>query len=257
MPIAPDLQIYRVRLEADSGETQFEYNLRDFGGRNTKSSMDYIRIVVAHPHPVIVRGLSSVLEAQREFKIVARCADVTSCIEAIRLFKPHIAIAGISVPGIDGLEILASASSESASTRVVLFATAVEELDLQALAAAGACAVLPPDVDLDVLVQVLRQVAGGQELRSSERRAFEEQPATAEKVMPALTDRERQIMRLVSEGLSNKEIGRRLNLTDGTIKVHLHHIFEKLEVTNRTALAAFAISLDDHASSSVDEKVSR
>ena len=52
-------------------------------------------------------------------------------------------------------------------------------------------------------------------------------------------------MRLVSEGLSNKEIGRRLNITDGTIKVHLHHIFQKLEISNRTVLAAMAISQDD------------
>ena len=215
--------------------------------------MDYIRIVIAHPHPVIVRGLSSVLEAQREFRIVARCTDVASCIEAIRLFKPHVTIAGISMPGIGGLEILAFANSEKASTRVVLFATAVEERDLQTLAGAGACAVLPQDVDLEILVQVLRQVAGGQSLRSSDRDAFEEQPAIAEKVAPTLTDRERQIMRLVSEGLSNKEIGRRLNLTDGTIKVHLHHIFEKLEVTNRTALAAFAMSQDDRSSFPVDD----
>jgi two-component system, NarL family, nitrate/nitrite response regulator NarL len=215
--------------------------------------MGYIRIVIAHPHPVIVQGLSSVLEAQREFKIVARCADVASCIEAIRMFKPHITIAGISMPGIGGLEILAFANSGDASTRVVLFATAVEERDLQTLAGAGAYAVLPQDVDLEILVQVLRQVAGGQRLRSSDRGASEEQSAIAEKPAPALTDRERQIMRLVSEGLSNKEIGRRLNLTDGTIKVHLHHIFQKLEVTNRTALAAFAMSQDDHSGSSVEQ----
>jgi two-component system nitrate/nitrite response regulator NarL len=60
--------------------------------------------------------------------------------------------------------------------------------------------------------------------------------------MTVLTDRERQIMRLVSEGLSNKEIGRRLNIADGTIKVHLHHIFQKLEISNRTLLAALAVS---------------
>jgi two-component system nitrate/nitrite response regulator NarL len=59
-----------------------------------------------------------------------------------------------------------------------------------------------------------------------------------EKAVKALTDRERQIVRLVSEGLSNKEIGRRLKITDGTIKVHLHHMFEKLQVSNRTALVA-------------------
>src|ERR1700748_1246441 len=117
--------------------------------------MDYIRIVIAHPHPVIVRGLSSVLEAQREFEIVARCADVASCIEAIQLFKPHIIIAGISMPGIDGMEILGFANSENASTRVVLFATSVEARDLQTLAGAGASAVLPQDVDPETMVQVL------------------------------------------------------------------------------------------------------
>jgi two-component system, NarL family, nitrate/nitrite response regulator NarL len=69
--------------------------------------------------------------------------------------------------------------------------------------------------------------------------------ATMENAVTTLTDRERQIMRLVSEGLSNKEIGRRLNITDGTIKVHLHHIFQKLEISNRTVLAAFAISHND------------
>src|SRR5215475_9463020 len=65
----------------------------------------------------------------------------------------------------------------------------------------------------------------------------------------ALTQRERQIVRLVSEGLSNKEIGRRLNITDGTIKVHLHKIFEKLQVSNRTALVALAISRSDNPAS--------
>jgi len=60
-----------------------------------------------------------------------------------------------------------------------------------------------------------------------------------------LTERERQIMGLVSEGLSNKEIGRRLNVTDGTIKVHLHHIFQKLDISNRTSLAALAVSQQD------------
>lgn len=60
------------------------------------------------------------------------------------------------------------------------------------------------------------------------------------KPLRLLTDRERQIMTLVSEGLSNKEIGRRLNVSDGTIKVHLHHIFQKLDIANRTVLAADA-----------------
>ena len=64
----------------------------------------------------------------------------------------------------------------------------------------------------------------------------------AENVLSVLTDRERETMRLVSEGLSNKEIARRLSISQGTIKVHLHHIYRKLEINNRTVLAALALS---------------
>jgi len=72
--------------------------------------------------------------------------------------------------------------------------------------------------------------------------------------LTALTDRERQIMRLVSEGLSNKEIGRRLSIVDGTIKVHLHNIFQKLKIGNRTVLAALAISETNHVAASSAER---
>ena len=70
----------------------------------------------------------------------------------------------------------------------------------------------------------------------------ERNAAVAENVLAVLTDREREIMRLVSEGLSNKAIARRLNISHGTIKVHLHHMYQKLEINNRTVLAALAIT---------------
>jgi two-component system nitrate/nitrite response regulator NarL len=84
-----------------------------------------------------------------------------------------------------------------------------------------------------------------------------EQSAVTENVLTVLTDREHQIMRLVSEGLSNKEIGRRLNLSDGTIKVHLHHIYQKLEISNRTVLAALAISQNEITGRPAEDQVPR
>jgi len=97
-----------------------------------------------------------------------------------------------------------------------------------------------------VLVQSLRLIAQGKRLlRLPSSVGSRDQSTLTESALTTLTDRERQIMRLVSEGLSNKEIGRRLNITDGTIKVHLHHIFTKLEISNRTVLAALAISYND------------
>jgi two-component system, NarL family, nitrate/nitrite response regulator NarL len=207
------------------------------------------RVVIADQYPVMLQGLIRILEAQSDFRIVAHCADGASCIKAIQKFLPDIAIVDVSLPDISGLEILAITSSEGLPTRIVFF-TALEERDPRLFGAAGVHAVIRKDADPQRLVQSLRQVASGQkplQLPLRGQAESEEQRGGAERAVLAVTDRERQIMRLVCQGLSNKEIGRRLNITDGTIKVHLHHIFQKLEVCNRTALAALATSQKENS----------
>jgi DNA-binding NarL/FixJ family response regulator len=197
-------------------------------------------VLIADSCPVVVQGLRKVLGAQRNFKIVACCSDGMSCIEAIRNLRPDIAVLDISMPGLSGLEFLSIVNSEGFSTRVVFFTASIEDSELAKSAAAGAYGVILKDAAPEFLVKSLQQVVVGQRLfppPSSYQVSREQSAITA-----ALTNREHQVMRLVSEGLSNKEIGRRLNLCDGTIKVHLHHIYEKLEISNRTALAALAIS---------------
>lgn len=157
------------------------------------------------------------------------------------------------MPDVTGIEILAIVNSERLTTRLVLFAASIDDRAMMMLGAAGAYGVILKDAVPEALVQSLRRVARGQKLfplTSSDQAAPRELTAVAEKSLTALTDRERQIMRLVSEGLSNKEIGRRLNIADGTIKVHLHHIFQKLDIGNRTVLATLAISQNANESGS-------
>ncbi len=204
--------------------------------------------------------MTNVLAAESSFKVVGSCRDGTSCIEAIRRLVPDIAILDISLPGLTGLEILAIANSENLPTRLVFFTASIEDRELVMSAAAGAYGVITKDVTPEILVQSLRQVADGQRLLplpSPDQAVSRERGniAITENVLTVLTDRERQIMALVSEGLSNKEIGRRLNIADGTIKVHLHHIFQKLEISNRTVLAALAISHNDRAGVSPGDQV--
>ena len=209
-------------------------------------------VVIADRHPVVLQGLRNVLGAQYGFKVIACCTDGTSCIEAIRSLVPDIAILDVSMPDLTGLEILAIANSENLSTRLVFFTASSADRELIIAAAAGAYGVILKDAAPEALVQSLRQVADGQRLLplpSSDRPVSSGQrnSAIAENVLKVLTHREREIMRLVSEGLSNKAISRRLNISHGTIKVHLHHIYEKLEINNRTVLAALAISHNDRA----------
>src|SRR6266478_1443163 len=200
-------------------------------------------VVTADRHPVVLQGLTNVLTAESGFKVVACCSDGTDCIEAIRSLVPDIAILDISLPGLTGLEILTIANSESLPTRLVFFTASIEDRELVMSAAAGAYGIIPKDVALEILVQSLREIADGQRLLPLPTVPREQgNVANRENVLTVLTDREREIMRLVSGGLSNKEIGRKLNITDGTIKQHLHHIYQKLEITNRTILAAFVLS---------------
>jgi two-component system nitrate/nitrite response regulator NarL len=207
--------------------------------------MRCVNVVIADRHPVVLQGLANLLRTGSGFKVVASCGDGTSCIEAIRRLVPDIALFDISMPDLTWLEILAIASSEDLPTRLVLFTASIKDRELVMSVTAGVYGVIAKDVTPEILVQSLRQVADGQRLLPSSHQAVSRERANlaiAVDVLTVLTDRERQIMRLVSEGLSNKEIGRRLNLADGTIKVHLHHIYQKLEINNRTVLAALAIS---------------
>ncbi|UQR61012.1 response regulator transcription factor [Bradyrhizobium sp. C-145] len=211
--------------------------------------MRRIRVVIADRHPIVLQGISSVLATQHDFAIVASCDDAASCIEAIRLLVPDIVLVDNAMPDVSRPDLLALANTAGRGARVIFFAGKAGDRELQRLAADGACVVLTKYAKPEMLVATLRKVAQNQGLASGSTgpggEISEAPRAGEEKSLTQLTDRERQIMRLVSEGLSNKEIGRRLNIADGTIKVHLHHIFQKLDISNRTVLAALAISQNE------------
>jgi len=202
------------------------------------------RIVIADRHPIVLQGIRSVLAAQRDFAVVASCSDGASCIEAIRFLAPDVALVDAALPDFSRQRILAPTKAVGRRAPIIFFTGMAGDHELQRLASDGACIVLSKDSGVEMLVATLRKAARRQAAAPSTDHVSEE-PHAGEKSLTQLTDRERQIMRLVSEGLSNKEIGRRLNLADGTIKVHLHHIFQKLDISNRTVLAALAISRNE------------
>ena len=208
--------------------------------------MSRTSVVVADRHPMLLLGLRTVLGAEVDFDIVASCGDAASCIEAIRTLAPDIALLDPTMPELAALKNSLGANASS-RTRLVLYIPA-EARDLVLTDGFGGCSVILKEATAQALVQSLRQVANGMRIlpqSSTDQIVPAAQVANSDNALTVLTDRERQIIRLVSEGLSNKEIGRRLNIADGTIKVHLHHIFQKLEISNRTALAALAFSQSD------------
>ena len=210
-------------------------------------------LLIADHHPVVLHGLIKSLEPYREFNIIACCSEGKSCIEALRSLTPDLAVIAASMPDLTVREVLSIAKSEHLPTRLIFFTGSDEDRELVESTAINGYSIISKEVTPEVLVRSLRQVAQGKMLLPPlawEQVASREHTAITANALMTLTEREHQIMRLVSEGLSNKEIGRRLNISDGTIKVHLHHIFQKLDINNRTVLAALAISSDDRSGGS-------
>jgi DNA-binding NarL/FixJ family response regulator len=198
--------------------------------------MGCVTVVITDHLPIVLEGLKNVLGAQHDFKVVACCSDGTSCLEAIQSLLPDLAIIDVLMPDRIGLEMLAIASIENLSTRLVFFYSSVADRESVIAAAARAYSVILTDVAPKILVGAIAAI---NPFTKSTDGKF---PVVDANVLTALTQREREIMDLVSEGLSNKAIARRLNISGGTIKVHLHHIYQKLEINNRTVLTRLAIA---------------
>jgi len=200
-------------------------------------------MIIADRSPVFLCGLISVLSSVHDFDVVASCCNPAESLQMIRDLSPDIALLDSSMAIALGINVLAPAVSEGSQTRIVLLAVP-EELQSVFAVASGAYGTIPRDVLPEVLIHDLRQVAAGRRLsiRASHAGKTRTTPYTSENTLAMLTERERQIAKLVSSGVSNKEVGQQLNLSAGTIKVHLHNIYQKLEINNRTTLTALAVS---------------
>ncbi|WP_314957829.1 LuxR C-terminal-related transcriptional regulator, partial [Bradyrhizobium cosmicum] len=204
-----------------------------------------IRLVIVDPQPIVLQGLKSILGTQPDFNVVASSSDGTSCLAAIRNLTPDFAFLADKVPDLTVSEILAVVKAEKLSTRLVFFTEAEIGHDLAAAIAAGACSAISKYASPATMLRSLRLMTkSGVSLQQSDLSPTGKEAdgdGKVEKILELLTDRERQIARLVSEGMSNKEIARQLNVSHGTVKVHLYNIFQKLEITNRTVLATIAL----------------
>jgi DNA-binding NarL/FixJ family response regulator len=209
-----------------------------------------ISIVVADDHPILLHGLVDVLRSNPDMKVVAACGDGATALEAIRNCSPNVAVLDIAMPGVTGLDVLASIAADRLATKVVILTATATDRQLLRAIAGGARGVILKEEAVTDLVQCVRAVAEGRPwlpsalVNAALERETGRQLASKE-LTRSLTTRERQIILLVAEGLSNKVIGRRLELSEGTVKIHLHRVYQKLQVNNRTTLAALAIAHRD------------
>jgi DNA-binding NarL/FixJ family response regulator len=204
-----------------------------------------IRIVIADDHPFILDGLDHLFRGEPDCRIVARCTNGEEALAAVELHNPDVLVLDVRMPKMDGIELLRELNRRSNSPRVVLLTASLDDARLLEAFRLGAKGLVLKESAPRLLVQSVRQVHAGNEswngtaiagalrMLLQRNRAFENASTT-------LTPREVEITRMVAQGLRNKEIGNRLSITEGTVKFHLHSIYEKLQIDGRFALISWA-----------------
>lgn len=207
--------------------------------------MKRIRIVLADDHAIVLDGLEQLFRLEPEFEVVARSTTAETAVKAVQEHRPDILVLDLVMPGHDGIWVLRELSELNLPTRTVLLTAHVEENRLVEAIRLGVWGVVLKEMAPRMLMECVRKVHAGEKWleQQSVARAMErmqKRESEIDRLTRLLTPRELEIVRLASEGLRNKEIGERLSITEGTVKIHLHNIYEKLGVTGRSQLILYA-----------------
>jgi two-component system, NarL family, response regulator len=198
-----------------------------------------IRILVADDHPVVRDGIVSIIEVEKDMHVVAQAEDGVEAVELVKKLLPDIVLLDLRMPRLDGLEAIAQIQSRHGPSKIVVLTTFESEQDIRLSLKAGARGYLLKDTCRQMLLETIRQVYGGKTYIP---------PRIGQRLVenlgrPVLSERELDVLNLVSKGESNKIIGDQLGIAEGTVKTHVKSLLSKLKVPGRTAAVREAVHL--------------
>jgi two-component system, NarL family, nitrate/nitrite response regulator NarL len=196
-----------------------------------------IRIVVVDDHPIALAGLDTLLTGERDLAVVARCVDGYEAVRAVAAHRPDVLVVDQDMPVMDGVAILKHLRAAGDQTPVVLLATTNNQKLTEAVGLEVQGIVFKHS-DPRQLVRCLREVGAGRRWLDSSLSTYPEVTADG-RVLDGLTRRQIEVARAAVSGLSNKELAQRLGVSEGTIKNHLHAIYERLRLDGRLALLLY------------------
>jgi len=205
-----------------------------------------IRLVIADDHAVVLKGLESFLALEPDVTVVATCTTGETTLEAVREHRPDILLLDLLMPGLDGLGVLRALKEDpEEATRVILLTASIEDDEVLEAMRLGVAGVFLKEMPPHLLLQCIHKVHGGEQWveKQSAARALDrllQREASDREVSRLLTPRELEIVRMVAQGLRTGAIAGRLNVAEGTVKTHLHNIYDKLKLDGRVALTLFA-----------------
>lgn len=201
-----------------------------------------MRIVVADDHSLFRDGIVSLLEAAG-FTVVGEAGDGRAAVETVLRLRPDVALVDIAMPGYTGLQALREIRAQWPDAKVVILTVSDEDADLFEATEAGASGYLLKSLKADEFIEMLKGVQRGEAAmtRQTTARLMAGFSHRAPSSSQDLTPRETELLQLMAQGLSNKEIAAALSLSENTVKYHLKNVLQKLGAHNRTEAAAHAI----------------
>lgn len=209
-----------------------------------------IRVLLVDDHTLFRSGIRLLLQAQPDFEIVGEAADGLDAVKRARQLQPDVVLLDLNLPGLSGLEALPLIGEDSPNSAVLVLTVSEEAQELVAALQAGARGYLLKNIDADVLTSSIRKAARGEDviaeamtakLVAQVRNRTAPPAATSNGEREKLTPREREILQSLARGESNKEIARRFDLAESTVKIHVQNILKKLHLNSRVQAAVFAV----------------
>lgn len=204
-------------------------------------------ILIIDDHPLLRRGVSQLLELEDDMTLIGEAGEPEEGIRLALELDPDMVLLDLNMPGLNGIETLKRLRDQGFAGRVVMFTVSDHEEDVVAALQGGADGYLLKDMDPDEMIRQLRQASLGRMVISESLTALLAEALRSQRSQPAtpdihsLTQREREILRELAGGLSNKMIARRLDITEGTVKVHVKHLLKKLNLRSRVEAAVWAV----------------
>ncbi|MEV0599036.1 response regulator transcription factor [Streptomyces sp. NPDC050315] len=212
------------------------------GGRGSLGGP--IKVLLVDDHQVVRRGLRTFLEVQDDIEVVGEAADGEEGVAAAERLHPDVVLMDIKMPGMDGVEALRLLREQRSPARVLIVTSFTEQRTVIPALRAGAAGYVYKDIDPDALAGAIRSVHAGHVLLQPEvadALLSQEDTGGGQGRGGSLTDREREVLALIADGRSNREIARALVLSEKTVKTHVSNILMKLDLSDRTQAALWAV----------------